>query len=359
MGKKKKEAALIAEARERGFFDYPHKWDNLTETRPVCTGLEYKKCKGSPYLCDNGEGNVIWWADQGWATVIKDDKDKLIEEAKRRFPIGTKFICKNTLTEATIKFCIFKTSSGVDDIGINEIDSNGDYAVTNSAYHCIYYRGKWAEIIPEKKKPIFTTEDGVDVFEGDSYYFISYFGSVVPSEAHVTNLTDGTKRFSTQQAAQDWIEKQKPALLEADLIKEAKERGLIDGATYLSPKNKFTREVKYPLSLTQDKDGLRDAKANLIFWGGEWGVVIPTTLKSLKPEELVEGEIYFAEENSEAISSIFRHKYSNLNKDSFYEGDRLVVVLSQQIRPATLLEKQKLITTEISHNYFHELRNQK
>ena len=311
MGKKKIERELIVEAEARGFFDYPHKWDHMAGTRSVCVELKYCKNDGLPYLYDKKSGDIIWWEDAGWATVIKPAKTKgqaIIEEAiSRGFVMGA----------------VHTGMHGMERFEITQpLHFAGSY-LFGGERGCIFDGTNWAKLVSsEKKKPIFTTEDGVDVFANQEYYMVWECNGWQVSKHSATkleSLSSNTWRFSTDKAALDFIMEQRPK------VKPGDEAG-IGCANSLS--TWIIEELKKP--------------------------------KSLKPEELVEGEIYFAETNDEGyISSIFRHGYMNLNERGFTQSDWSKKSLDQPIRPATLLEKQKLITAEISNNYFHELRNQK
>lgn len=155
----------------------------------------------------------------------------------------------------------------------------------------------------EKRKPLFITEDGVEIFENEGYWivskdheeFISYFNTV-PS---VKFLKKDTKRFSTKQAAEEWIATQKP--------------------------------------------------------------------KSLKPEELVDGEIYVLVVKND--TRIFRFDrlnnsdlivvHSQLLDDGIFYNDGTWTYDNGFISIATLSQKQILIKKEIKNGYFHELKNQK
>lgn len=66
------------------------------------------------------------------------------------------------------------------------------------------------------KKPLFTTEDGVDIFEGDNYYFVNtnldfkaYTGTIMKG---MTATNPDTKKFSTKKAAENYIKMNKPCL---------------------------------------------------------------------------------------------------------------------------------------------------
>lgn len=80
----------------------------------------------------------------------------------------------------------------------------------------------FAEFAEEKgiKFPLLTSEDGVDLFEGEKYHGIgksygewSYYNEYDVHEAHKEYLQrspNDAKAFSTKQAALSWIESQKP-----------------------------------------------------------------------------------------------------------------------------------------------------
>lgn len=85
--------------------------------------------------------------------------------------------------------------------------------------------------------------------------------------------------------------------------------------------------------------------------------------KSLKPEELVDGEIY-ADRYSEKYCNIFRFRdetsrvYSVFNTENgiFSSHSSCYLSFSDIIRPATLSEKQTLILAEVENGYFHNLK---
>jgi len=209
MGKKKREAALIAEAKEKGFFDYPHRWDNMTKASPICTALKYHKNDGVAYLYNKMDGNIIWWSDKGWATVIKpakSEQDLIIEEAtKRGFVMGA----------------VHTGQSGSGRYEITEPLRVVFGKLYGSEKGCIYSDGCWAKLIKEEK-PLLIMDDDVPLFDNQDFYLVPIaqpicsdhklfgiyktrfegdFGDGKPSISY--------KRFSTKQAAQDWIERQK------------------------------------------------------------------------------------------------------------------------------------------------------
>lgn len=83
--------------------------------------------------------------------------------------------------------------------------------------------------------------------------------------------------------------------------------------------------------------------------------VKPKVSAHLNPDDLIEGEIYFAEKGNQRVESIFRYKCTNLNEQNFGKS-KCPFVKYQPIRHATPEEKQKLIKAEVKHGYFHELR---
>lgn len=84
-------------------------------------------------------------------------EQELIEEAKQRYPIGTTFIASNTSKKCVIRNTKFE--SGYEDgvLCINELESDGSMSETDGIFHCVYDRGKWAEIVE------------VELVEGDIY----------------------------------------------------------------------------------------------------------------------------------------------------------------------------------------------
>ena len=72
------------------------------------------------------------------------------------------------------------------------------------------------------KQPIFITEDGVDIFEGDNYYFVNtnldfkaYAGTIMKG---MTATNPDTKKFSTKKAAENYIKMNKPCLSLNDVL---------------------------------------------------------------------------------------------------------------------------------------------
>lgn len=167
----------------------------------------------------------------------------------------------------------------------------------------ISFLANWDNIYKVKERePLFITEDGVKIFEGDEYWYLSKELDTIyyMDSAKDWFLSEDTKRFSTYQAARDWIASQKP--------------------------------------------------------------------KSLKPEELVDGEIYTDSTAQTCSPRIFRFKEQLNMRGKFYSqidslGEFSIPTCYRfdysTLHPAVLSEKLTLIRAEIIQEYFHELKNQK
>jgi len=134
-------------------------------------------------------------------------RNELLEEAKKRYPKGTRFKDCNA-------YCTSKKVDIVNTLKINPlIDKIGIYSDPYNIYGAkyVYFDGEWAEII----KPIFKTEDGVDVYEGDTVYY-SYKTNLCCCRAIITenfSTTYNVKNmvlFSTKEATEEYIEQNKP-----------------------------------------------------------------------------------------------------------------------------------------------------
>jgi len=78
-------------------------------------------------------------------------------------------------------------------------------------------------------EPVFTTEDGVDIYEGDTYYFISpIIKDKITKVSSATNNSNGSYAdyyFSSREKAQQWIEDNEPKYSKKD-IKDALKNSL-------------------------------------------------------------------------------------------------------------------------------------
>jgi len=326
---------------------------------------------------------------EGVELVQKADKDTLVvylkekltnkklrKEAAKRYPVGTKFIDMEDGKIRTVASNYFL----VGDCEVNcdtPEEEWEDHKLCSNPF--LFLNGKWAEIVT----PLFKTEDGVDLYEGDLFYVVDKEKLVFKEwmQLAIGYKTPPTKRqfiathetpnpeqttlyFSSKSSAQAWIDAQKLTVLYENLTKEATERGLIDGANYLSPNGVFTRIVKYPLRLTSDKSGLMDSKCNFIFHDNKWATKIEDP-KSLKLEELIDGYVYVDSTAGSCAPRIFRFSkvnmdgdgvfYSQINSKNRYSTPQRYNFCGSTLRIATIKEKKQLITAEVNNGYFYGL----
>ena len=79
--------------------------------------------------------------------------------------------------------------------------------------------------IQKAKQPLFTTEDGVDIFEGATFYHVDlnwYIGSG-RTTTHPFQKLKGYKEFSTKEKAQEYIDLNKPKYSLNDILSVAKD----------------------------------------------------------------------------------------------------------------------------------------
>lgn len=93
------------------------------------------------------------------ALLVVPKSEWLLQEAKLRYPIGTKFICHNTSQPAIICYGNFNVNCEV----INETDNDGQKTITKGKFHCIYSDGIWAEIIKEEEKTMYLKKEHIKV----------------------------------------------------------------------------------------------------------------------------------------------------------------------------------------------------
>jgi len=155
------------------------------------------------------------------------------------------------------------------------------------------------------------------------------------------------------------------------LINQATRRGFKKGITH----GGYTDQCQYEITgeIYLNSIGLSSqGDAGLIYCtqDGKWATIIPEEKPtSLKPEELVDGEIYIFDD---VHSHVFRYAnrniqnngdgrfislYSHLYDDgSFRYGSICLGIDKGIILPATISEKQTLIRAEIANRYFYNLK---
>lgn len=128
-----------------------------------CINDDTEKIEGIEWFSTESEAlefcKSIGNSEKDWS---KASKEELLVEAKRRYPIGTKFISSYRGTEYIANKDIFIQK----ELNSLQIDNNGD-----TAYPYVFYRGVWAEIIslPEIKEVIPEYVEIINGREGANY----------------------------------------------------------------------------------------------------------------------------------------------------------------------------------------------
>ena len=127
------------------------------------------------------------------ATQQDWDNQTLLDEAKEKYPIETKF------KSALIDNNCYKVDNSY--IGFYH---NGDIIVNDPTGPSIYHNGKWA------KKYLFTTEDEVDIYEGDESTAVRKKQMQIVSTCNYDgDGSDALLYFSTKGAAEYYVAKHK------------------------------------------------------------------------------------------------------------------------------------------------------
>lgn len=189
-------------------------------------------------LVGQGPANVFyegaWWSEFGI-------KSTLIIPIKDKYYIAK---CGNSILEYIIKFREFGNAG---------IILSNLWALKNSKtnkYNIYTNSGGFGKIIreatPEEiellepKKELFTTDDGVKIYNGDKCWFIDLDESADHEISWVkifeksTVLYETNKYFSTEEKAQEYIWKNKPCLSYNDFIKYS--YGNVDGNIFVNLK---------------------------------------------------------------------------------------------------------------------------
>ena len=229
-------------------------------------------------------------------------------------------------------------------VWVENWNSQGYPALKDSGSSVAIWTGKqgWAKII--KEEIIVTTEDGCPIHPKESCWAVN-IKDLVPFMTEGESIKDmaNCKYFSLKSYAEEWIKDHKP--VDMSLWEMMCDGSLKDA---LRPKAASIEEMKqpYPKSLLELLHPEEKAK-------------------SLKTEELVDGNIY-VDTKGLCPNRIIRFKqvrsdygidlYSQLmtHLDNHLVMDTKQYCLSV-LKPATLEEKQTLIRAEINHGYFHEL----
>ena len=205
----------------------PIYFKSLKGINPFTTGRVYKQVDSIGYPTtikliadDNKEWTVRNWqsvyineSSNCFELTTKEewDKQELLDEAKRRYPVGT--VYKHFNSEYT--------TNSPDTLTVSEMDHHFEGVISISIWvrseeynGIVYEDGEWAEVLPLK----FTTEDGVDIY-GDMKTFlihpndsfdICFYHSSWKGDAK----EKGCKYFYHKENALAYIKKHKEKTLE-------------------------------------------------------------------------------------------------------------------------------------------------
>jgi len=142
---------------------YKFKFDYFTDKSKFRKG-EYLTEKGDDYYVNNNPFNSFYkkFVENNPDIFEECTKEWLLKEAKKRYPIGTKI---KSLVDGKIKEVEGSPQFSFNgkDLICNTTSGGGAYLSMNN---------KWAEVVRE---PLFTTEDGVDIYEGDEVWMIIHY----------------------------------------------------------------------------------------------------------------------------------------------------------------------------------------
>ncbi len=153
------------------------------------------------------------------------NKQELLDEAKKRYPVGTAYKHLNSEYTPKIEFLVATESDyHFDSAGYfqNAIWGSG----LNKYYGVVYHDGKWAEIL----KPKFTTEDGVGIYEDMKTYAVAKGDLDIDNSEIYEGTSPCFKYFYHKKNALAYIKKHKEKTLEdyEDILLNDKNLILID-----------------------------------------------------------------------------------------------------------------------------------
>lgn len=118
------------------------------------------------------------------------------------------------------KYKLIKTYPGLSPLSkegmtVEQRDDNA-YTLLNTGIHYLFHEKEienWPEFWQEVKEPLFITEDGLEIYECSTLiWFVDLYQYNIRSceYRYAKDLTDKFKLFSTNEAAEKWIEENKP-----------------------------------------------------------------------------------------------------------------------------------------------------
>ena len=139
-----------------------------------------------------------------WKEYVRDleykkKKSELLDKAIKDYPIGTKINMITLVGKAEV--------AGIPEFAYSD-DNSIEVKCIGGVSRYLYHNGKWAKII---KVPLFTTEDGVEVFGEETIWFLHIKNNVIlgPSKAKELSpsINQDFRYFSSKSAAEDYIAK--------------------------------------------------------------------------------------------------------------------------------------------------------
>lgn len=190
----------------------------------------------SVYNITEESGSIRFNKGTTYSQLIEDSRDwKEIIEIEEK-PVLIKTYDGVEMKEGEICFCTNKSSPGGQNFQIES------FTVQNKHTHYFSTQEKLEEFLL-KNKVLFTTEDGVKIKHGDTYYFVANNSIVIYKGIGSKDRQYGFnvgKHFSTEQAAEDYTFMNKRSLSIQDIINLASKK--IDGSCGLT--YEFIDELK-------------------------------------------------------------------------------------------------------------------
>ena len=184
---------------------YPDNWEEVVEKDYEILSLV------------TPETNAYWYFD-------KENNGWTVDEPERAYHSKIPEWCNIHSVKRLSDGEVFTVGDNTNSVGIIE-----SFEITPCNNLCV--NGKEVsddiEYVKHVKKLLFTTEDGVDIFEGDDWYCIDIqdynYGIYIGGPKNTTNrglsLSDkNIKRFSTKEAAKEYILMNKPCLSINDIL---------------------------------------------------------------------------------------------------------------------------------------------
>jgi hypothetical protein len=198
--------------------DYPNYWEEVVEKDYKILSFINIDTKIEVILHDNGlycSTASHSYEDQGKLTLEECLSEKCLAIYKVKRSDGEVFTLNDNVC------LIDKTKLIGGKIYYLKIDEDG------FGIQIGFDKGNWNYInnIKHSKKPLFTTADGVDIFEGDEYFYVCdsnyfetnfkyrIFEASTDDDGRILDLTDESiHRFSTREKAEEYIYWNEPVL---------------------------------------------------------------------------------------------------------------------------------------------------